>query len=271
MEKFAAITELESCTELVQTELQFWFRGEFPISDFQNRIREKWGHQADHGEWHTSMYSIFRFTHHDIISDVLCEVDHNGDIHNIRYGCMSGFLWPIFYQSVWKWGLPLHAALIERNGKGLLLAGSGRTGKSTSCQRIPSPWIPICDDGVLVLLDKEKKYRVHPTPTWSEYTMKRSEKTWNIQHSVPLSAIFILEQADTDEVIPVGSGRAAIVVNQSAIQSCGTFWTRMPADHQKAIRKRIFDSACELAERVPTFRLRATLHGRFWEEMEKVI
>ncbi len=209
--------------------------------------------------------------YHDVIPDVLCEVDHDGDLHNIRYGSMSGFLYSVCHQSLATGGIPLHAALIEREGKGFLLTGSGRTGKSTSCRRVPAPWNPLCDDGVLVLLDKEMKYRVHPLPTWSEYTMKRSERTWNIQRSVKLSAIFVLEQSDADEVIPVGSGRAAIVINQSANQSWGAFWKKMAGNHQQKIRNRVFKNACDLAEAVPTFRLRASLHGRFWEEMEKVL
>ena len=31
----------------------------------------------------------------------------------------------------------------------------------------------------------------------------------------------------------------------------------------------VFNNACKLAKMVPTFRLRISLHGKFWEEIEK--
>lgn len=270
MEKFALITELGTCMTPLQAEHLFWFRDEFPASEFQDHIHEKWGETGRDG-WHTISCRNLRFTCHDLIPDVLCEVSHDGEVKDVHFATMSGFLYPACHQSLRRGGIPLHAALMERDGKGYLLTGSGQTGKSTSCRRIPAPWNPVCDDGVWVLIDQAGKYQVHPMPTWSEYTMRRSEKTWDIQHAVPLAGIFILEKSDTDEVIPVGSGRAAIVINQSANQSWGGFWKEMADGPQKTtIRKQAFENACRLADAVPTFRLRATLHGSFWKEMESV-
>jgi hypothetical protein len=39
----------------------------------------------------------------------------------------------------------------------------------------------------------------------------------------------------------------------------------------KAGNKIIFENICHLAKAVPSYRLSATLEGRFWEEIEKVI
>jgi len=35
--------------------------------------------------------------------------------------------------------------------------------------------------------------------------------------------------------------------------------------------KNIFAVACDIADKTPYFKLNATLHGRFWEEMERVL
>ena len=37
-------------------------------------------------------------------------------------------------------GFPLHAALVEHEGAGILLAGHGCAGKSTCCRRLPDTW-----------------------------------------------------------------------------------------------------------------------------------
>jgi len=265
VDKLASVMELDPCNE-PGNELLFCFRDD-PANAQKKNIKSKF---IGNGWWDISVQNV-RYCFHDEIPDVLCEVDHHP--HNeIKYGLMPNLIRPIVcHQSIDSGGLPLHTALIERNGKGFLLAGSGRTGKSTCCSRIPKPWNPLCDDETLLLPDKKNTFKVHPFPTWSEYTRKRSEKTWNVQHSVPISAIFVLKQSEADAVEPVGKGQAAIFVNQSAIQSSGFFWREMDKVRQRKVRDRVFKNACDLVKTVPVFRLHASLHGRFWEEMEKVI
>jgi SynChlorMet cassette protein ScmC len=135
----------------------------------------------------------------------------------------------------------------------------------------PQPWKPLCDDETLVVLDRQKQYRAHPFPTWSDYLWERAENTWNVQYSVPVAAVFFLERAESDEVSSLGEGQAAVLMNESATQVCEKFWRRMDAEFQRQFRMALFDNACRMAMSVPAFRLRASLHCRFWEEMEKVI
>ena len=265
IDKLASVMELEPHDE-EGDELLFCFQDECDVIKTQGNMKCGFSENG----WRNISAQNVRYCFHDKISDVWCEVDHHP--HNeIRYGIMSNLLRPVCHRIVDHGGLPLHTALVERDGKGFLLAGSGNTGKSTCCSRIPAPWNPLCDDETLVLLDKETIYRAHPFPTWSEYTTKRSEKTWDVQYSVPLSAVFILKQSETDEVEPIGKGEAAIVINQAAAQSTGYFWKRMDRECQRNVRNRVFKNACDLVKTVPVFRLHASLHGRFWEEMEKVI
>jgi len=126
---------------------------------------------------------------HSNIGDVLCEVNNKGQ-DNIEYINMWYSLQPIYRRSVSLGGVPFHAGLAEINGRGFLFVASGGIGKSTCCRRLPDYWKPLCDDETLVVLDNQNEYRAHPFPTWSDYLMNRAHNTWDIQYSVPVSAIF---------------------------------------------------------------------------------
>ncbi len=39
----------------------------------------------------------------------------------------------------------------------------------------------------------------------------------------------------------------------------------------RAERAALFGSTCDAAQQIPSFVLRVSLHGRFWEEMESVV
>jgi SynChlorMet cassette protein ScmC len=168
-------------------------------------------------------------------------------------------------------GVPFHAALVELEGKGVLLAGPGGRGKTTCCRRLPAKWKILCDDEALVLKDEFGRYVAHPFPTWKECLPGWSERTWRVQSRVPLSAIFFLERGESDTVIPIGTGEAANRINGSATQICFLSLEYLNKDEQRAWRKRVFDNACCLAESIPAFVLRVSPTGAFWQEMERVL
>ena len=180
-------------------------------------------------------------------------------------------LYPILERVQDSGGLALHAAVVERQGIGILLAASANTGKSTCCSRLSSPWRPLCDDEALVVQDDKKQYQVHPLPTWSDYFMKRSEQTWNIESHVPLAAIFFLEQAEIDDVVPMGRGQAAVYIAQSAMQVSEPNLSNVDRAEVRAFRKKLFDNSCDLARVIPAFKLQVSLNGRFWEKIEQVV
>ena len=180
-------------------------------------------------------------------------------------------LLPIYQRSICLGGLPMHAGLAELDGQGILLAAPGDTGKSTCCRRLPEYWHPLGDDESLVVVDRKNKYRAHPFPTWSEYLWKRSEKTWNVQYSVSLAAIFFLEPSETDAVEPLGEGHAAVLMTESAAQIYEKFWRSSDEKDQRKNRGELFNNACKMAKRIPCYRLYVSLHGRFWEKMEEVL
>lgn len=191
--------------------------------------------------------------------------------HELEILSMRMSLQPIYQRAQDSGGLPLHAGLVVRDGVGVLLAAQRNTGKSTCCRRIPSPWHALCDEEVLIVQNNQKRYSAHPFPTWSDYLEKRSEPTWDVQQHVPLGAIFFLEQARTDEIVPLGQGEAAVLLYESATEVSYRNWVKLNRDEIRPLRRKLFENACELAATVPVFKLRVSLNGRFWEEIESVL
>jgi SynChlorMet cassette protein ScmC len=220
--------------------------------------------------WKAHDLFVLRLWSHNEVPDLICELgDEDG--YNLRILRMRSSLYPIYRRAQSSGGLPLHAALIERNGIGVLLAASNETGKSTCCRRLPTPWNPLCDEESLIVRDNQKNYRVHPFPTWSEYLERRFEQSWNVQQHLPLGGIFLLEQAQTDEIVALGQGEATACICQSSIQAFRLSWTNLEHKEIRILKQKIFETACELVKAVPTFKLRISLSGQFWQEIDKVL
>ena len=170
--------------------------------------------------------------------------------------------------------IPLHSALVARDGLGVVLMGNGGAGKSTCCQRLPSNWEALSDDEALVVRDERGRYLAHPFPTWSNFRVQRDPRTWCTERSVPVAAIFFLEQATTDAVVPMGRGHAALLTNQAAWQvwrACSEALRGPEGGGNRALGLQIIENACALARSVPAFTLRVSLTGRFWEHIERVL
>jgi SynChlorMet cassette protein ScmC len=202
-------------------------------------------------------------------SDIIDIKNENDYLLSILW--MSRSLIPIIKEMIFSGGLLLHASLSELNGKGILIAAPGGTGKTTCSKRLPAPWDSLCDDEVLIVKDEKGDYHAHPLPTWSLYLNGRSDKTWDIQKSVPVSAIFFLERSKKDEVTPIGKADAAMRILDSAKQASYKSLIKMKKQESKNIKGILFENSCEVSKNVPCYLLHATLDGKFWEEIEKVI
>ncbi len=260
VDKLAAITELEKCSFSGSPKLAFHKMGK--TDDAMGKLV--------HEGWRSYEYPAMRVWCHGSAEDVICELK-GGQGHETQYVSMWNSLQPIYQASISRGGLPFHAGLAELGGRGVLLAAPGNTGKSTCCCRLPDYWKPLCDDESLVVLTEQEEYRVHPFPTWSDYLWKRGENTWNIQYSVPLAGVFFIEQSETDQLVSMGAGEAAIRISESACHVCRKFWWKEDRESQRSFRRRLFDNACEIAKLVPVFRLRVSLQGRFWEKIEDAL
>jgi len=221
--------------------------------------------------WQAYNLRVLRVWYHTDTPDLICEMNHGEGVHEETVLSMRLSLYPIYQQVLDSGGLPFHAGLAEHRGKGVLLAAPRNIGKSTSCRRLPSSWLSLCDEEALIVQDAEKKYWVHPFPTWSDCFEKRSNKRWNVERYVPLDAIFFLEQAAADQVAPLGQGEATAFVNQLALQVCYRYWADLDPTEMRNSRKRLLQNICELARAVPAFKLRVSLNGRFWEKIEAVL
>lgn len=200
----------------------------------------------------------------------ICEVGRNST-SPVDYIKMQYFQFPIFERAIQNGGLPLHSALIEKDGYGFILAGNSNTGKSTCYNRIPVPWKALCDDLTLVVFEKDRLYNVHPFPTWSNYIFGRTGITWNVEMHFPLKSLFFLEKSDTDETIKLLPGETVFIITNLASQMCNLYWRYMKKEEIIAWKKKIFENAWEIASKFPCYILRHSLQGEFWKEIEKVI
>lgn len=220
--------------------------------------------------WQAHDLFVLQLWSHKDVSDLICEIEDE-DSYDLRILRMRSSLYPIYRRTQSSGGFPMHAALIERNGVGVLLAAANETGKSTCCSRLPTPWKALCDEESLIVRDDQKNYWVHPFPTWSEYLGRRSARTWNVQQHLPLSGIFLLEQAKTDEVVPVGQGEAAACLSQSAMQAYRLTWTNLEHKEIRTLKQKTFENACDLIRSIPVYKLHVSLTGKFWKKIERIL
>jgi SynChlorMet cassette protein ScmC len=220
--------------------------------------------------WESLDFKAIRLWTHGTVPHMICEIDDesNGDLDIIKMWIVT---LGIALQVVDSGGALLHGALIERNGKGFVLAGPGGSGKSTLSRRLPPGWNVLCDDQVLLVPVDKDKYLAHPIPTWSEHLWKRSKKSWNFGSHVPLRAVFFIEQFETDQIISLGQGNTAVLISDSMTAVCNPLWLTLSADDELIVKKQFFDNACGIARSVPAYILRNNLDGRFWTEIEKVL
>jgi hypothetical protein len=250
-------------------------------------------------KWDVLDLKLIRFMRHANDSSIVCDLGDEQDWET-EFIKMQQVLFPVFERAVGNGGFPFHAALVRRvvsgqrpavgkeepfsaasgvskdheapvvrDDPGCLLAASGGGGKSTCARRIPPPWQALSDDLALVLREKSGTYRVHPFPTWSDYYWRRSENTWDVHASAPVSAIFFVEQAEKDELVPMGRGEAAILINALAAQMLQPGMLYLEEQQRKTLRLKLFENAVAVARAVPAFLLKASLDGEFWVEMER--
>lgn len=221
-------------------------------------------------EWKFREYHDVIFFEHPAIRETICEVGQMDSLP-VRIHQMRRSLLPVYIDALLAGGLPVHGALVEIDGQGVILAGRSGEGKSTACGMLPAPWRVLADDLCLVVRDQFGNYRVHPLPTWSAF--EQGSKTGMCQSglSVPLRAIFFLKQAPVDEFLNLQKSNAAISLAGSALEVFRSIDFGFPRREEANVKKALYENAASIAVAVPSHLLRVSLKGRFWEKIEEVL
>ncbi|OPY92999.1 MAG: hypothetical protein A4E73_00568 [Syntrophaceae bacterium PtaU1.Bin231] len=192
--------------------------------------------------------------------------DRESILYQMRFA-----LYPLYEKTVLHGGLPLHAALLEHEGRGILLAGRSEVGKSTACRRVPMPWEPIGDDMALVVRDASGRYHAHALPTWSVLRSGQQDRTWNVGRSVPVAGIFFLMQSGIDEAVYPGGGAASVMLDSASMMVFRSVNSLTDPVDGSPLRRNVYSNAASMVSSVPCFILRLSLEGRFWEKIEEVL
>ncbi|MDD1689058.1 MAG: SynChlorMet cassette protein ScmC [Methanoregula sp.] len=195
-----------------------------------------------------------------------------GNHGEVRINRMSELAKAIALRTLPAGGLLLHGALAEKDGRGVILAAPGGTGKTTASNRLPLPWRSLSDDATLVVPDGNGGYRAHPWPTWSRFRDHGPGGRWNVEESVPLAALFFLSRAEDDRAEPAGTGDAVAYITESVHQTTGipSQPGRTPEEAARHCEEEIA-AATALARAIPAYRLEICLTGTFWDAIENAL
>ncbi|MDD5194957.1 MAG: SynChlorMet cassette protein ScmC [Candidatus Omnitrophica bacterium] len=208
-----------------------------------------------------------RFSYRNQTNNIDCVLPKIDDprINNLMF---SAALEPVHQKVQSIGGISIHAALIEKCGRGVLLAGPSGSGKSTCCARLRRPWKQVCDDQVLILPTGGNKYVAHPLPTWSQI-LNGKRRSWAVEKPVELCAIFFLKKGKKDRAFALDKAQAAAFIylhNQQIF-----FQANLTRELRRKLKNKLFSNACKITASLPCFTLNATLKGKFWEKIEEAI
>lgn len=222
------------------------------------------------GGWRVGIFPHLEVWRHETLRESVCRLHRTDNPSRVREQ-MRHALMPLYESTVRRGGLPLHAALVERDGRGVLLVGRSGVGKSTACLRLPRKWTVLGDDLALAVRRLEGGFAVHPLPTWSRVGIGSDGDAWNISRGVDLSAVFFLAQAGVDEAEPAGRAAAAVILAHAAETIFNSVRTTAHAFGTLPLKGEIFTNAAAMASAVPSYSLRLSLTGRFWERIEAIL
>lgn len=136
-------------------------------------------------------------------------------------------------------GVLVHSCGLSVGGRGILFLGTSGAGKSTTARLWQARGgVTILSDDRIAIRSEGAGYRIHGTP-W------HGEAGFEAPASVPLEAIFILEQAPRNRVVDISPSAA---VAQMMVRAFPAMWDQQGLEF--AVR-----FLAELAERVPVRRL----------------
>lgn len=189
------------------------------------------------------------------------------DEHDIRIILMWLMMKPFYLHCLANGGLLVHASSADLNGRGIIIASSGDTGKTTTIRRLPAPWRELADDTALLLPDGDE-FSLYPLPTWSEFIHGRNKSAvWNVKEGTKLSGMFFLEQSKVDKTECLSQPLSMVALYKSSIEAIGD----LEDDISNLLKTKFFETAANISATIPAFSLQATLTGKVWESIENAL
>jgi SynChlorMet cassette protein ScmC len=232
---------------------------------FRRLIVHVEGHKTDSAQLFSKIHLAF-----DDEGTIVCTLISKENIDTLAMSLMHLSM-VICRDAQYRGGVSLHGALAGWNRNGVILAGPTGRGKTTLSKRLPHHWQSLCDDTTLAVYDNKGKYWAHPWPTWSAFMFGGLGGTWDVQHALPLKGIFFLEQAHEDEFERIGVAQSVCLLNESSKQASFVMSHYMEKDELRRHRQMCFENICALAQTVPSYILRLSRDGAFWQVIEKVL
>lgn len=221
--------------------------------------------------WRWKRLDLVRFAYHPDSADMICAVRW-WDNPATNFASMADAVCVLYHGFTAYGAVPVHGALLELQGTGVLLLADGGVGKTTCCLRVPEPWRWLCDDEALVVPGSDGSLYAHPFPTWSDLVRGAKSPSRSVEQGLPLNAIFFLSQASQDEVFSIGRGAAAArMMSMTLRYFTRPQWKCSHPDDDVALRAQVFANVCSVASELPSFELKVAREGRFWEEIERVL
>lgn len=267
VERFASYMGLERGTAPAAHRLRFGKITPGSVNGHSSRFNPGLPTDVPEAGWRAQGNSGMMLLQHPEVLDIYCGLYSDDKPAAAQ---MRRPLVPVFEETIRAGGLPLHGALVERRGVGLILVGRSGAGKSTCCRRFPSGWRVLGDDLAIVVRDAEGGYRAHPLPTWSAFETGGNGWPCRANDSVPLTAFFFLHHEAEDGAEPLAGVRTALVIEKACKEALLPFAFFSPG-RVSFLGGKLFANAVSLAAAVPAFRLRVSLEGRFWEKIDDVL
>ncbi|MBI5400022.1 SynChlorMet cassette protein ScmC [Candidatus Saganbacteria bacterium] len=221
-------------------------------------------------DWRVRDFGTVKILDHPQEPHLIVGFDPSPNSH-MEIHCLSFLLTYIYKEMINADGLPFHAGMVIKESKAYLLPAIAGTGKSTCCQRIPSPWQALADDETLIV-KHGSQYWVHPLPTFSNFCRENvDQKTWAVEKAYPLAGFFFLKQAMEDGVESLRHNTTIGAVYNGAMQIFHRNLSGFPKKEITKMKLKIFNNAYNLTRTLPCHRLYFTLTGRFWNKMEVAI
>lgn len=114
----------------------------------------------------------------------------------------------------WHGGFLVHAAVLLREGRAVLLPGLSGAGKSTLC-RLSQGWAQVLTDELPIVLRQEQGYQAFGTPFWGNFL--RGEENGR----APLDRLYFLVKDSSTYLVPLAPSEAL-----GRLLRCALFFNR---------------------------------------------